>query len=210
MDSRTEIEAKFSVSDLDEIRQRLVNQAGRVFIPQHQERNLYFDTPDRRLKSGKQILRIRTGTDIRMTHKHQAESFEARTEIELVLDDASAAQAMLRALGFELILSYSKMREIFEFEDVHVMLDELPFGHFVEIEGPSLERVQKASTRLGFDWKKRLNVGYLALFEQARERLDLPVHEISFDAISRDHPLRSLDLGLVDGSPTQNPGRITP
>jgi adenylate cyclase class 2 len=208
MDSGVEIEAKFNVSDLNEIRRRLLKQGGQVVVPRHLEHNLYYDTSDRRLRFEKKILRIRTGTDCRMTYKHQAGSFEARREIELALDDPAEAQAMLQALGYEMILNYGKMRETYELEDVYAMLDELPFGQFVEIEGPTIEKVQSASASLGLDWKKRSKVGYLVLFEEACDQLDVPMHEVSFDAVSRHHPIRSVDLGLVDATLTEKPSRI--
>ena len=76
MKSRKEIEAKFIVSDLDEIRRRLQDLGGRVVTPKHSERNLYFDTPDRKLRSGRQVLRIRTDATVRMTYKRQEGALE--------------------------------------------------------------------------------------------------------------------------------------
>ncbi len=200
MASRREIEAKFSVSDLEITRRSMLNLGGKVNTPKHLEHNRYFDTPGRDLKSGKQILRIRSGSQIQMTYKRQAGAFESRTEIELTLESADDAQAMLQALGYELILDYSKEREIYELQGVRVMLDELPFGSFVEIEGPSLNNVQDVSSNLGLDWQKRISMGYLTLFERARELVNLPPEEISFTRLPKDHPLCSVDLGLVDAS----------
>jgi adenylate cyclase class 2 len=208
MDSRREIEAKFRVSDLEKIRRCMLNLGGKVSIPKHLEHNRYFDTPDRRLKSGRQILRLRSGSHIHMTYKRQAGTFETRTEIELALDSVDDAQAMLQALGYELILRYSKERETYEFNGVQVRLDELPFGPFVEIEGPSLDSVRGVSSSLGLDWEKRVSMGYLALFERVRERLNLPPDEISFAKLSKDHPLRSVDMGLVDASLAEETNRI--
>jgi adenylate cyclase class 2 len=208
MDSRQEIEAKFNVADLSEIRRRLKNQDGRVIAPKHQEHNLYFDTPDRQLRNGKQILRIRTGSKIILTYKQQGDSIETRTEIELALDNATEAQALLEGLGYVPILSYSKRRETFGLGDTSVVLDELPFGLFVEIEGPSLDRVRDTSERLGLDWKKRSTMGYMALFEKARELLNIPAQEITFDRLIRDHPLQPPDLGLADATLIAGPSEM--
>lgn len=205
MDPGVEIEAKFNVSDLDEIRRRLVNRGARIIVPRHLEHNLYFDTPNRHLRSSRKILRIRTGTHSRMTLKHQTTSFEARIEIELALDDPPEARTFLQALGYEVILSYSKMRETFEIDDVHAMLDELPVGRFIEIEGPTMDRVKVVSTKLGLDWEKRSKVGYLTLLERACELLSIATHEIPFEA---EHPLNSIDLGLDDATMTEISNRI--
>jgi adenylate cyclase class 2 len=209
MDSSREIEAKFSVPDLEEIRRCVLNLGGKVSIAKHLEHNRYFDTPDRHLKSGRQILRIRSDSHIHMTYKRQAGTFEDRIEIELALDNVDDAQAMLQALGYELILRYSKERETYELHDVQVMLDELPFGQFVEIEGPSLDSVRKVSNSLGLDWQKRVSMGYLALFERARELVNLPPEENSFDKLRKDHPLRSVNLELVDASKAEEENRIS-
>jgi adenylate cyclase class 2 len=200
MASRREIEAKFSVSDLEKIRRSILNLGGKVSIPKHLEHNRYFDTPDRALKAGRQILRIRSGSQIHMTYKRQAGTFESRTEIELALDSVDNALAMLQALGYELILKYSKERETCELHGAQIMLDELPFGRFVEIEGPSLDSVRDVASSLGLDWQKRESRGYFTLFERARALLNLPPDEISFITLGKDHPLRSVDLGLVDAS----------
>jgi len=75
MRSRQEIEAKFLVSDLHEVRQRLMELEGHVTISSHHELNLCFDTPDRKLMSGNQVLRIQTDGRGRMTYKRQQETF---------------------------------------------------------------------------------------------------------------------------------------
>ncbi len=205
MKSRKEIEAKFIVSDLDEIRRRLTDLGGRVVTAKHSERNLYFDTPDRKLLSGKQVLRIRTDAAARMTYKRQEEVFEDRTEIELILDDAAEACALLQALGFEFVLAHEKRRETFGLDDNLVMLDELPFGYFVEIEGASLDNIRDASARLGLDWQKRVQLNYPALFEKLREYLKLATTEATFEAFSKLPPISAEDLGLVYAVQTVKP-----
>ncbi len=209
MKSRKEIEAKFIVADLDEICQRLLDLGGAVVVPKQSERNLYFDTPDRKLISGKQVLRIRTNDTVRMTYKRQEEAFEDRTEIELTLDDATEAHALLLALGFELIFACEKRRETFELDDVLVMLDELPFGCFVEIEGATLEDIRKASSRLGLDWQKRVRISYMALYDRLREDLKLTTTEASFEAFNNLPPLRAENLGLVYATQNVKSGGIT-
>jgi adenylate cyclase class 2 len=206
MKSRKEIEAKFIVSDLDTIRRRLQNLGGRVVTPKHSELNLYFDTPDRKLLSGKQVLRIRTDAEVRLTYKRQEEAFEDRTEIELTLDDAVEARALLEALGFDLVFTYEKRREAFGLTDVLVTLDELPFGHFVEVEGESLDDIRNASAGLGLDWQKRVQISYMALFDRLREDLKLATTEASFDAFSNLPPLRAEDLDLVYATQTVKHG----
>jgi adenylate cyclase class 2 len=207
MKPRKEIEAKFYVSDLEAIRKRLVNGGAGIRFPARREQTLYFDTPDRRLGSREEILRIRMDAASRMTYKRQDGVFEDRTEIEVIVDDASEAQAILQALGYDVALVYEKLRETYEMAGVQVMLDELPLGSFVEVEGPSLAAIRASSKKLGLDWGKRVQVNYLALFEAARERVDFPLHDASFRTFSQLPPLHAADLGLADALLEEKSGR---
>jgi adenylate cyclase class 2 len=208
MRSRQEIEAKFHVSDLHEVRQRLMELGGHVATPSHHELNLYFDTPDRKLMSGHQVLRIRTDGRVRMTYKQQQETFEERTEIEISLDDAAEARALLEALGFETTFSYEKRREVFGLDGVLVMLDELPFGRFVEIEGPALKDIVDAAARLGFNWQTRVRANYLTLFERLRKHLGLSTHEATFATFNKLPPIRAEDTRLGENEQSRKPDEI--
>lgn len=204
MTSRREIEAKFIVPDVDEIRRQLIDRGGHVIAHKHTEHNLYFDTPDRKLRSGGQVLRLRTDAAVRLTYKCLEDTFEARTEIELILDDADGASAFLQALGFKIILAYDKLRETFAINGVLVMLDELPFGRFVEIEGASLNSIRQVAASLGFGWEERVQVGYLALFERLRDRLGQPLDGTPFETLNAEL------LALLETSPTDSEGETSP
>lgn len=204
-----EIEAKFLVSDLNEVRNRLMELGGLVATSNHHELNLYFDTPEPRLMSGNQMLRIRTDGRGRMTYEHQQETFEERTEIEFSLDDAAEARALLEALGFETTISYEKRREVFGLDGVLVMLDELPFGQFVEIEGPALKDIVDAAARVGFDWQTRVRANYLTLFERLRKHVGLTTHEATFTTFSKLPPIRVEDMRLAEKAQSRKPDEIS-
>lgn len=203
MRSRQEIEAKFFVSDLQEVRQRLMELGGHVATSSHHEFNLCFDTPDRKLMSGNQVLRFRTDGRGRMTYKRQQETFEERTEIEFSLDDAA------EALGFETIISHEKRREVFGLDGVFVMLDELPFGKFVEIEGPALKDIVDTAARLGLNWQTRVRANYLTLFERLRKLLGLTTHEATFTTFSKLPPIRVENMGLAEKAQSRKPDEIS-
>jgi adenylate cyclase class 2 len=186
--SGREIEAKFHVQDLQAIRQRLLHLGAQQLQTRHLERNWNFDTPDRRLQKGRQVLRLRVDGCVILTYKKQRQVFEERTEIELVLDNPEAARHLLEGLGFEMVLVYEKQREVFEFKGLKVMLDELPFGDFVEIEGPALESLVEAAIKLNLVWEQRASSSYLSLFEELRERLKLPFREATFANFERLPP----------------------
>ena len=77
--------------------------------------------------------------------------------------------------------------------EVEVVLDEMPFGTFVELEGPSDERLKAAAAALGLDWSRRVLANYLALMELARSAFDLPFRDLTFANFER-HPV---DMGTL-------------
>src|SRR4030042_1840381 len=159
-----EIEAKFWVTDLAEFRVRLLAAGGGVVTSRQLEHNERFDTPDGRLRRSGEVLRLRHDQRRTLTFKRALASPEVRTEIEIEVHDLTAARELLLSLGYIPLFVYEKFREILALDDTLVMLDELPFGTFVEIEGPSLEAIGRAPARLGLDWTRRAHPRHLSLF----------------------------------------------
>ena len=105
---------------------------------------------------------------------------------------------MLKGLGYEVILVYEKYREVFKVEDTEIMLDEIPFGCFVEIEGPDEAALRQAADRLGLAWAAGIDISYLQLFEQLKNRGRLNAANMTF-AEFENIPSNSITLlGLRD------------
>ena len=92
------------------------------------------------------ILRLRrTGSSAILTYKEistltsSASTIKHRREDETRVEDAEALAAILAALGFTPALVYEKWRETWEVANAEVVVDELPFGLFLEIEGEESE-----------------------------------------------------------------------
>jgi adenylate cyclase class 2 len=58
-----------------------------------------------------------------------------RREEETRIDNPDAMELILRSLGFTPALVYEKRRETWRLAQTEIVLDELPFGLFMEIEG---------------------------------------------------------------------------
>jgi adenylate cyclase, class 2 len=80
--------------------------------------------------------RLRTDTDI----KH-------RIEHETDVADVDAMERIIQSLGYKLNVVYEKHRKTWHFLDVEVVLDELPFGLYMEIEG-EVEAIEAAERTL--------------------------------------------------------------
>jgi len=161
-----EIEAKFALPSLDPLRLRLLQGEAQRARPPLREINVRFDFPDGRLRRNSQVLRLRKDGECRLTLKAPGPDPEHRQEIEFGVDDPAAAEALLTGLGLEVFFIYEKIRETFIVEGAHVMLDELPFGFFVEIEADDLDEVRRRSEPLGLAWEDRLPISYLGLFDR--------------------------------------------
>jgi adenylate cyclase class 2 len=199
-----EIEIKFYVRDLISPEEHIQALGANQVQARTHEYNLRFDTPGGDLAQGDQILRLRKDTVDRVTYKGPGFSLDGvlhRREIELSVSDFDAAQALLEALGYQVSMVYEKYRTIYALGDVLVMLDEMPFGKFIEIEGPDGTRIREASHKLGLRWAARIAANYAVLFQAACQSLEIKTHNLTFAdfddiVVLPDH----LGVHLADGS----------
>ncbi|MEE8120642.1 MAG: hypothetical protein V3T55_03880 [Anaerolineales bacterium] len=77
------------------------------------------------------------------------------------------------------------------------MLDELPFGCFVEIEGPSIESIRQISDQLGLPWERRVQESYLELFDRIRSPLNIDFNELTFKKFEGLTPIDPELLGVL-------------
>ena len=94
---------------------------------------------------------------------------------------------ILQCLGFRPTQVYEKRRQVFDWHDVEFCLDRMPFGTFLEIEGPG-QSIQNAARQLGLVWRDRILTNYLAIFETMRKKFKLPFNDVTFSNFER-HPV---------------------
>jgi len=193
-----EIEAKFFVSRLAVIRRRTARLGGRLSERRHLESNWHFDRPGDLLAKQHSLLRLRQDKATSLAYKHRGRTIESREEIELKVADPATAVALLAALGYRVVASYEKYRREYTLGPVQVMLDELPFGDFVEIEGPTLQQVRHQADRLGLAWGRRVRSTYLELLDQLRRQHSWRSREGSFARFAVFPDARADRIGLRD------------
>lgn len=97
------------------------------------------------------VLRLRKiGDETILTYKERLRmesGIKHRVEYETAVSDVESMEKIIQALGFKLNVIYEKHRKIWNFMDVEVVLDELPFGVFMEIEG-DVEEIEAAEKAL--------------------------------------------------------------
>jgi adenylate cyclase, class 2 len=146
-----EIEKKYKLDKKQ--RERVVlalKGSGAVFAGEVFEENFLHKGGD--LKEKAAVLRVRRiGETTILTYKEKVREdmdIKHRIEYETKVSDVEATEKIIQSLGFILNVIYEKRRKTWHFEDVEVVLDELPFGLYMEIEGTA-DAIEKAEKKLG-------------------------------------------------------------
>jgi len=194
-----EAEVKFYIKDLQSLEARLRSLGAQLTQPRTFEQNLRFDTPDKELAKGSKVLRLRRDLQARLTFKGPSEDVDGvrvRKEIEFVLADFQAARQLLLELGYLVSMQYDKYRAVYDLLGVQISLDELPYGNFLEVEGPDPATIHTISTMLGLNWEARVPESYTVLFEQIQVRLQLNFNDLIFDNFA-NLDLQPSDLNVI-------------
>lgn len=163
-----EIEVKFLIDDLPRMRQRLLALGALLKTPRTFEENLLFDTPDQRLTQQQRVLRLRRDRRNLITYKeppvHAETDFKMRSEYEIEVSDFALTQVIFAKLGLVPTMRYEKYRETLTYRgDTEIVLDEVPFGTFMEIEG-SQNAIRHLAAALGLEFTTRLVASYAEIF----------------------------------------------
>lgn len=202
MDKEVEIEAKFYIQNLSFFENRLKSLGAACTQPRVHEVNLRFDFPDRSLTRDRRVLRLRQDNRAILTYKGPAdpnENVSVRQEIEIEVSSFQSARHFLEALGYEVSVLYEKYRTIYKLDVVEVALDEMPYGTFIEIEGPDSASIQIAAAVLRLNWNVRCSESYLSIFYRLCEKRNLNAKNLSFqDFEGLTITAQDLDLQTAD------------
>jgi adenylate cyclase, class 2 len=200
--SGQETEAKFYVRDLNRIKSRLHELNAHLLQERVLETNIRFDLPGARLRAEGRVLRLRRDTSTKFTYKSASTNQQgvlSREEIEFEVEDFDKAKRFLEALGYQKLVYYEKYRTTYALQPsegfVQIMLDELPYGPFVEIEGETVHAIRAIADQLGLNWNTAIATSYNTLFDRARRMLNLTFQDLSF-ANFADINLDATHLGV--------------
>ncbi len=199
-----ETEVKFFIDTMPPLRQALLALGARS-LGRHFEVNLRLEDACRSLRTRGSMLRLRRDRRTTLTFKSRpaqdSSEFKVAEELEVEVDNFETMRHILAKLGFTPVQSYEKWRETLQLQGANCCLDEMPYGSFLEIEGPP-EAIRALSTTLGLAWERRIRITYLHIFEILRQHLRLPFGDLTF-AHFKGHPdpLRPL-LGLMEEGPS--------
>jgi adenylate cyclase class 2 len=190
-----EIEVKFFIADPRTMHDRLT-ALGATAGSEVFESNIRFDDGGETLKKGDRLLRLRKDTCCRLTYKcpppKDDPEYKVYRELEVEVSDCDTMTGILQALGFQSVQVYEKRRRVYKWRDVELCMDRMPFGEFLEIEGPG-QRIREAARRLELAWGDRILTNYLSIFEMVRGEFELPFTDVTF-ANFENHPVNLIPM----------------
>lgn len=183
MNDHLEIEIKLLVEDLTDVQQRLKSVGARMTKPRIFERNIRYEDADHTLTSQGKLVRLRVDDRVRLTYKEPAPQVDelaaTRLELEVVVDNFETMELILGRMGYHPYLVYEKYRTTYELFDAEIVLDKLPYGNFVEIEGDP-QAIQRVMDALHLKDARPFKTNYITLFDNVKHHLQLDFHDLTF------------------------------
>jgi len=187
-----ETEIKFRVDDAAGLASRLREAGFREETPRTFEMNVLFDTPDRKMRSRTEILRIRNyGGRWVITHKRLPDGrpgedvHKHRIETETQVSDGEVLAEVFRSIGLVEAFRYEKWRSEWSDGTGHCVIDETPIGVFAELEGEA-EWIDRTAARLGVERSAYITLSYGRLFEQWCAEHNCAAKDLTFEAIAQN------------------------
>ncbi|MEM9951379.1 MAG: class IV adenylate cyclase [Chloroflexota bacterium] len=178
-----EIEVKLYYDDLSSLEETIQANGGDLVQDRIYERNIRYDRPDGSMTSKGVVLRLREDNAVKLTYKEPGiieRGIITREELEVEVGDFDTMQAILGKFGYYPSMLYEKYRTIYACHGAHIMLDELPYGNFVEIEG-SKDAIEMVINKLGLDHVERRDSSYAKLFDYVKHHLELSFQDLTFE-----------------------------
>ena len=178
-----EIEVKFHFEPLDIIANKLTQLGAHLDIPRTHEHNIRYENANGTLQESGIVLRLRQDNQTRFTYKAPGviqNGIISRTEAEVAVSDFDTMHFILEQLGYRKNMIYEKYRTTYLLDDAEIVLDELPYGNFVEIEAspPQIESIMK---QLDVQSVTRLPYSYSRIFDYVKSHIGLSFTDLTFE-----------------------------
>ncbi len=133
------------------------------------------------------VLRLRKVADkTYLTYKERIpgdSGFKHKIEFETLVSDVDETEAIIGKLGYKLSVVYEKHRKVWHIGECEVVLDELPFGRYMEIEGPMDDILKTEAMLEAGDLESEIR-GYPRLTMKFGKEVD-GVMEARFEKVQR-------------------------
>jgi len=186
-----ETEVKLYMPDLNSVALRIKRAGGKLSKPRVFERNVRYDNLERTLIRAGIVVRLRKDDSAWLTYKSpgvvRAGGIRSRFEAEVEVSDFDTMETILGQLGYYPYMVYEKYRTTYSLATAtlraEVVLDEMPYGNFVEIEAEP-RMIEKVIAELGLSNAPRYSASYTALFDYVCSNLGLHFQDLTFENFS--------------------------
>ena len=181
-----EVEVKLYTPNLTLVQRSLEAAGALLKSPRVFERNLRYENAARTLTAQGIVLRLRQDDQAKLTYKSGESNQDGifkRFEAEVAVSDFATMDVILRRLGYEVALIYEKYRTTYALGDAEIVLDELPYGNFTEIEADA-ETIERLVSELGLDGYRRMTGSYTEIFAELKRKLGLTMRDCSFEGFA--------------------------
>ena len=185
-ESMQEVEVKLHTPDLGRVRAALEAAGATLRTARVFERNLRYENAEGSLTAAGIVLRLRQDERAKLTYKADAsmeDGIVKRFEAEVVVSNFAAMDVILRRLGYQVALVYEKYRTTFALDGAEIVLDELPYGNFTEIEADAVT-IERIVETLGLGARRRMRGSYTDIFAELKWQLGLEMRDCSFAAFA--------------------------
>lgn len=173
-----ETEAKIRVERFDEVIDRLHQADEAVYKDDVTEVDTYYKDPDGRLIAAGSGLRLRRrsgsqGPQALLTWKGPVRQgpYKSRPEAQTQVADDEEMDRILTSLGYRPAIVVDKRRQLWQFGDCEVCLDEVThLGRFVEVEGPGDEAIEQVLVRLDLASRPHIHSGYARMLSEVLDK----------------------------------------
>jgi adenylate cyclase, class 2 len=182
MSDYQETEIKLFIPDLKRVETRLQELEAELAVPRVYERNVRYENQAKDLTHQGIVVRLRQDNRVRLTYKGPSQfggDVRTRFEAEVEVNDFNTMETILEKLGYTPYMVYEKYRTTYLLDGAEVVLDELPYGNFVEIEGDEAT-INSLLEKLNLQDAPRPVGSYAVLFDFVREHLKLDFTDLTF------------------------------
>jgi adenylate cyclase class 2 len=172
--------------ELTDYKKQITNllDIGCRFISFYKQITYRLDTKGCLLEEKGLFLRVRKDDISTVTLKEKISSkkqIKERKETEFKIDDFRKMIYIFKKLGFKDMKIMEKFRANFKYKHLIISIDEMPFGFFMEIEGPENE-MKNVVKKLSLTDKKRLTSTYWDIFQDINNRKHIIRKNIVFSS----------------------------
>jgi predicted adenylyl cyclase CyaB len=146
-----------------------------------EQRDEYYDTATEDLRKQDLSLRLRTTNGkvliaMKSPRVFLTKTIHDRIELEFTAADPDEVLKTITHYGLSATAITEKLRWKFQRDDFKVLIDKLPFiGCFVEIEAPTVKRINEVVGILGLSQADGVNKNYSELLEEKLTEIGLPL-----------------------------------